>query len=152
MGAGAIAGIAVGAGLGIAVASGALVGGADEECNERRPALPERISQLSAIRLTPRETVLDAGECRCFFLEVRATEDARWYSVTQNAASTLELQSKSECVVKRDGQKNVFCVPIDAPNSCDGTIATVEGTYTPRGQAPMTASAQIQIRIKHDGK
>ena len=147
IGAGSIAGIAVGAGLGIAAATGVL-GGAPDDCRERRPALPERITRLSEIRLSPQETTLDAGECRCFFLEVRAADDNKWYSVTENTASTLELQSQTECLVKRDGQKNVFCVPIDASGSCDGKTVVVVGTYTPPGQAPMRASARVEIRVK----
>jgi hypothetical protein len=148
----AIAGIVVGAGAGIAVASGAFAGGAGDECREPQPTLPERLNQFSEIRLTPRETTIESGDCRCFFLEVLATEDKKWYSVTHSSNSTLELQSQSECVVKRDGSKNVFCVPIDAAKSCDGKLVTVVGTYTHATQAPMTATATIRVRIPQGDK
>lgn len=143
---GAIAGIAAGSGLAIAAASGVFAGGADD-CEERHSNLPERLNQFSAIRLIPTETTLEAGQCRCFFLEVQATEDKKWYSVTHRANSTIELQEQTPCVVKRDGSKNVFCVPIDASKSCDGKSVTVVGTYLPAGQPPMTATARILVRI-----
>lgn len=148
----AIAGIVVGAGVGIAVATGAFAGGAADECREPQPTLPERLNQFSEIRLTPRETTIESGECRCFFLEVLATEDKKWYSVTHRSNSTIELQSQSECVVKRDGSKNVFCVPVDADKSCDGKLVTVVGTYTHPTQAPMTATATIRVRVPQGEK
>jgi hypothetical protein len=155
VGAGTVAGIAAGVGLAGAAASGAFggglfgAGGADE-CREPRPALPERFNQFSEIRLVPGETTLEAGRCRCFFLEVRAAEDREWYSVTHRASSTIELQEQSECVVKRGGSKNAFCVPVTAARNCDGRSVTVVGTYAHPGQSPMTATARILVRVPEE--
>lgn len=152
IGTGAAIGIGVGvAGVaaGIAAGSGAFGGGgagggagmlANGDAAILQP-LPQG-TQIRALRLIPRNTDLDAGSCRVFDLQGRSASDHKWYSVTNNGDSAIMLRDHTPCVIKQEGSKNVFCVPITAPQSCNGQTVVIEGTYQ-----GMTADARITVHV-----
>jgi hypothetical protein len=161
LGGGAVAAIAAGGALGLAAALGLFGGaaaaatgyfaiGAPHDCQERYPTLPEDHRSITAIRLVPESSTIEQGFCRCFHLEVRSGVDRKWYSVTQRAESRLDLRDPSHCVIKMDGQKNVFCVPLSAPQTCNGQSFVVNGTFAPTWMPPATAEARIVVRVPSD--
>jgi hypothetical protein len=156
LGAGAIAGIAAGAGLaalglfggGAAVVGGAFLAGSDHECRERYPILPENQTEIADLRLVPANSRLDQGYCRCFHLEAKSAADRKWYSVTHRAESVLEVRDRTDALVKQEGSKNIFCVPMTAPQSANGQSIIIEGRFAPAGAAQVrTAEARVQVRI-----
>lgn len=99
-------------------------------------------TQIRALRLVPHDTDLDAGSCRVFDLQGRSASDHKWYSVTNSGDSSINLRDHTPCVIKQEGSKNVFCVPITAPQSCNGQTVVIEGTYQ-----GMTADARITVHV-----
>jgi len=156
---GVIAGIAVGgaaaiaAALGLfggAAAAGAFAIGSATECKERYDPLPAGQTQLSAIRLVPSNSDIRAGYCRCFHLEVKSAGNSKWYSVTFNNDATIDFRDPTDCVVKQQGSKNIFCVPTTVRQSCNGQHVTLVGAFRPPGAPAMTAEAVIQVRVGGD--
>jgi hypothetical protein len=145
IGGGAIAGIAVGAGAAV-LGIPALLAAKDDECEERLKMLPQDHTRISEIRLIPRQTTLDAGECRCFFLEVRSAHDNKWYSVTQRPEGEIRTAEVTEYLVRQDASKNVFCVPLTARPEGSGRSVLVVGTFTPPGQPTLTAESRVLLR------
>jgi putative inorganic carbon (hco3(-)) transporter len=121
--------------------------GAAHECPEKYPPLPADVNRISEIRLVPEETSIRAGYCRCFSLEVKSEQDGKWYSVTHRNESRIALRSPSEYLMKRDGTKNIFCVPADTSADANGMLVVLVGTLTLEGQAPYTAEATVKIRV-----
>jgi len=156
---GEIAGIVVGAGLlgafalgafghhGAAAATeGAIPIGGTAECKEQYPSLPADMNRVTEIKLSPSDTSIERGYCRCFYLNVKA-EDGKWYSVTQRAESHIDLKEPDICLSKMDGTKNIFCVPASTPQTCDGKTVDLVGTFAPAGQSPYTATARVRIKV-----
>jgi hypothetical protein len=120
--------------------------GGTAECKEQYPSLPADMNRVTEIRLSPSDTRVERGYCRCFYLNVKA-EDGKWYSVTQRAESHIELKDPDICLSKMDGTKNIFCVPASTPETCDGKTVELVGTFAPAGQSPYTATARVRIRV-----
>lgn len=140
---------------GILVGTGALGGGAanrdrdddDDDAGEggdaaRTPQLPAGEKTAAALRLTPGSTVLASGSSRTFDLQARSAVDGKWYSVTARPEASVRVKSGGDLVVRQDGTKNVFCVPITASRT--GQVEVV-GTFVPEGGAPQTVTAQVQV-------
>lgn len=152
-----IAGIAVGGAAVIALlagafskggggAAGSYAPGAPVECEEMYPPLPADQTRISEIRLEPRDSTIEAGRCRCFYLNVR-TEDGKWYSVTQRAETNIQVRDPNIALTKMDGTKNIFCVPMSTPPSYDRQRVTLVGTFAPAGMSPYTAEATVTLRV-----
>lgn len=151
-----IAGIAVGGAALIALLAGAfhhggagagsITPGAPVECEEMYPPLPADQTRISEVRLEPRDSSIEAGRCRCFYLNVR-TEDGKWYSVTQRAETTIQTRETNIALTKMDGTKNIFCVPMSTPPSYDRQHVTVVGTFAPAGMSPYTAESTVTLRV-----
>lgn len=153
-----VGGAAVG-GYGLLLAAGVLRGGdllpgqafpigAPHECEKRYDELPQDHTDLSEIRLIPRSSNLDAGFCRCFYLEVKSRKDGKWYSVNKRPESNIyEIDDARTPLTRMDGTKNVFCLPITASQSFNGQSTLLEGTFTLAGKAPMTAQARVVMTV-----
>jgi len=116
----------------------------DDEGGEaaRVPQLPAGEKKAAALRLTPGSTVLASGSSRTFDLQARSMVDGKWYSVTARPEASVGVKSGGDLVVRQDGTKNVFCVPITASRT--GQVEVV-GTFVSEGSAPQTVTAQVQV-------
>jgi hypothetical protein len=121
---------------------------AGEKDAEVLAALPEGVNEFSGVRLTPGKSELSAGRTRIFDLQVRSKADSKWYSVTGRAETKIGLKGDDRAVVPVDGVKNMFCVPVTVPRSAAGKNVVVVGTFAPKGQAPLSAEAQLLIRVQ----
>ena len=110
--------------------------------------LPAGETRITALRLTPRAAILHAGECRAFFAEGRSAADGEWYSLTARPETTFELKTPDPCVVRQDGSRNIFCVPLTAGRECDGRKVTVAAVFTPADGSPVTAEATLTVRVR----
>ncbi|HTE20511.1 MAG TPA: hypothetical protein VK689_19265 [Armatimonadota bacterium] len=140
---------------GILVGTGVIGGGAgrddddDDDSGEgeggdaaRAPQLPAGEKKATSLRLTPGSTVLASGSSRTFDLQARSAVDGKWYSVTARPEASVRVKSGGDLVVRQDGTKNVFCVPITASRT--GQVEVV-GTFAPEGGAPQVVTAQVQV-------
>lgn len=152
-------GIAVGGAALIAAAAGAFGGGlfaaggaagmallGTGDCKILDP-LPAG-AEVAEIRLCPQQTVLNAGECRVFDLQAKSRADGKWYSVANSPNATIELAEASDAVVKQEGAKNVFCVPVTAPQTANNRSVVILGSYRPgTGINSMLTEARIHVRV-----
>lgn len=105
--------------------------GAPHDCDERYEQLPAGATNVSAIRLVPQASTLDAGWCRCYHLEVKS--DGKWYSVTHRPDAIIqEVDDVRTPLIKQDGTKNVFCLPISASQTANGQSTLLEGIFSCR--------------------
>jgi len=109
--------------------------------------LPEGRTDLVAARLVPGRADLRAGGMRLLDLQVRSKSDGKWYSVTARDETTLELARPDAVVVRQDGRKNAFCVPLTAPRSADGRSVTVKARFAPKGRAGLSAECRLRVRV-----
>jgi len=100
---------------------------------------------VSEARLTPGKAELVTGAAGAFDLQVRS-EDGKWYSVTTSPETTLSVAEGEKTLVQLDGSKNGFCVPVTASVAPEGKTVLVTGTYAPKGQAPLSATARVTVR------
>ena len=135
---------------GVLFGTGIIGGGAagrndddEDEADEaaRVPQLPSS-DRASALRLTPGTTVLASGTSRTFDLQARSARDGKWYSVTARPEATVRVKTGGDLLMRQDGTKNVFCVPITASKT--GQVEVV-GTFAPEGGQPETVTAQVQV-------
>lgn len=121
--------------------------GEPHECKERFHELPEG-EEVDKLRLVPEDSEIDAGWCRCFHLEARSRKTGKWYSVTHRPEARIyEIDDPRTPLVQMDGHKNIFCLPITAPQSFNGQTTLLEGTFSPPGQQPLRAEARVQMRV-----
>jgi len=112
------------------------------------PPLPANCT-ITELCLAPESTKIDAGMCRVYDLRAKCREDKKWYSVTGRAEASIEVRDiiPGTPVVRLEGSKNTFCVPITVPQTANGRSVVVRGTYAPGGRAqPMHAEARIVVR------
>jgi hypothetical protein len=74
-------------------------------------------------------------------------EDGKWYSVTRQEMASIELQDADAGLVRLDGAKNTFCVPVTASAGADGKNVVVVGHYTPANGEPLTAETTVQVHV-----
>lgn len=118
------------------------------ECRERYPALPEWETEIDEIRLMPNQSDLEAGECRCFYLEVHSRRTQRWYSVTQRPESLIEqVDLPNNPLVRMRHTRNIFCLPYDVKQTLNGEIRRLRGTFTPPGGQPLVAEASVRFIV-----
>jgi hypothetical protein len=101
-------------------------------------------SRISAIRLTPSTSRLAAGGTVRFDLQAKTDGDNRWQNITHLPQSSIMVEQGGG-LVKLDGAKNIFCVPITAADSAAGQKVSVVGTLSGDGAKPMSASAEIVV-------
>ena len=104
------------------------------------PELP-RGKKVAAVRLTPSTGEIEAGSACAFDLQAQGQEDGKWYSVTARPEASLAVRGAG--LVKQDGTKNAFCLPVTATKAANGQKIQVVGTYTPEGQPAMSATATL---------
>lgn len=158
-GGGLSSGAAVGIGVGGAVlvyaalravgvfegGDGAAAPGDEDDCRERYPAMPASLTAVR-VRLAPERQEFRPGETRCFRLEGRAG-DGNWYSLTSHPSATIVLGPGTEGLVKVDGSRNKFLLPLGAPAGLDGRSFPVTASVT-LGGTLHTASASARVRIR----
>ncbi len=144
---GTIVGIVAGGGLLAAASSGAFAGAAAVILAERFDPLPPSRSSITAIRLVPGNATLQAGRSRSFFLEGRSRDDGKWYSLTVRPETSIDVRDGEGCLLKQDGSRNTFLVPLTAPRSCDGKTFLLAGTFAPVGEEPKSATARVRVVV-----
>jgi hypothetical protein len=112
------------------------------------PRLPANCT-ITELCLAPENTKVDSGMCRVYDLRAKCREDKKWYSVTDRNDVTIEVRDivPNTPVVKLEGSKNTFCVPLGTPQSANGRSVVIRGTWNPGGTTkPMFAEARLQVR------
>lgn len=109
------------------------------------PQLPADAGQLKTIRITGLDAAVEPGRSRVLDLQVYSKDSKQWHSVLHNEHSSLEVAKVSPNLVKQDGTKNVFCVPLTAEVPGSGTHVTVVGRYAPPDGKPLTVNHRVQI-------
>ena len=135
---GAIAGIVIG-GLAAGYGLWLLLAGADddeEEEEQQKVSAPtlDKSAGVSGLRLVPSKKSMGAGERNIFDLQAR-TADGKWHSVTAQDGASIEV--KDAALVRQDGSKNAYCLPITA--SVQKQV-TVEGRFN-----NLTTSTTVQL-------
>jgi len=128
---GAIAAIVIG-GLAAGYGLWLLLAGADDDDEEeeeqqkvQNPSL-DKSASISGLRLVAAKQMMEAGERNTFSLQARSATDGKWHSVTAQEGASIEVKDGS--LVRQDGSKNAFCLPITA--SVDGgKQVVVEGRF-----------------------
>jgi hypothetical protein len=143
---GEIAGITIGglaAGYGIWLLAAKDKDDDDEEEQQKvmAPSLKSGAA-ASAVRLVPQKTAVGAGDRTAFDLQARSSVDGKWYSVTGSDAATVALKDSKSGLVRQDGAKNVFCLPISAQSA---KSAVVTGRLNRPGAAPLVAQTTVQL-------
>lgn len=141
---GEIAGITIG---GLAAAYGIwLLAGKDDDDEEEEEQQSAKAlksgASASAVRLVPQKNALAAGDQSAFDLQARSAVDGKWYSVTGSGAATVELKDGKSGLVRQDGAKNVFCLPISAKSA---KSAVVVGRLNRPGAGPLVAQTTVQL-------
>jgi len=138
--------IAVGAAVGAGLLWLLLFGGDDDDggvADEDAAYASRKIpggKTLSDVRLVPQKKVVAAGEQCAFDLQVRAA-NGKWQSVTGEAGASIEVSSDSG-LVRQDGAKNVFLMPLTAAQTGE---ATVVGRFTRPGAEPVSVTTTVQV-------
>ena len=109
------------------------------------PALPADHTEVSQVRLTPRQSRLFCGTTQSFQLEGKSARVGVWYSVTQRPEATVALAKPDAALVKQEGAKNLFSVPLTALDACKGQRVKVVGTFAPRGHRRLQAATSVVI-------
>jgi len=150
------AAIGVGAAAVVAAAGGAfgLFGGTDDddedtEMEDEALGAPsgDGAKEISAIRLVPGKKGLKAGSNLVFDLQVRAKGKKKWLSVSNRPEAAINVAGENSALVRMDGTKNTFCLPLTTPRSRDGQMVTVVGTFAPAGGSPMSAEAKVRVVV-----
>jgi hypothetical protein len=148
---GVAAGVA-GAGLGVAAASvyGGRSGGnggrgQDEDASNIKP-LPETFGALTDSRLVVSRPTLEAGSRFAADLQVKL-EDGNWYSATHRPETTFRVEGTAVIVAGAAKAKNVFSLPITAPQSLNGKEVSVIGQFEAPGAQRVIAKAQVNLTV-----
>lgn len=126
--------------------SGAVPSGERVASTEEYPPLPADQTQIAAIRVTPGTGRLRAGGSYVFHVNAKGA-DGKWYSVTQRPETVIEVKDGDAGLTRIDGTKNIFCLPVTASPGQNGKTATLVGRFTPPGQEPITAEAQVTLDV-----
>jgi hypothetical protein len=111
------------------------------------PALPDSVREFSGVRLAPGAAEVMAGDTQVVDLQVRGKQDGTWYTVTDRPETTIRLVQNGSALLPMNGTKNAFCVPLTVSQGADGKSVTVVGTFAPAGQEPLSAEAQLRVRV-----
>ncbi len=109
------------------------------------PQLPADAGELKTIRIAGLDSAVESGRSRALDLQVYSSDSKKWHSVLHSEHSSLKVADANPNLVKQDGTKNIFCVPLTAAVADGGTHATVVGRYTPPDGKPMTVRKRVQI-------
>jgi len=124
---GEIAAIAVGA---LAVGAGVWYlmgrkkksdGGEEQKVQSTKPE-----SKISSLRLVPSTRRMGAGDRAVLDLQAKGAS-GKWQSVTDLEGASIEVKGDSAGLMKLDGSKNAFALPISA--SGEGKSVTLVGSY-----------------------
>jgi hypothetical protein len=139
-----------GAGAGAGAAGAAFAIGSAAEARERAPALPDGHT-VTEIRLYPAQSVLEPGLCRAISIEGRSSQDKKWYSITFRDGVRLEVEEGEGCLMLQEGSKNILCLPMTAPQSCNGRSVVVRASLPGSNGELTTGEARIQLRVPGTG-
>lgn len=113
---------------------------------ERLPELTDSREPLAKLRLVPGFSNLEAGYGVRFHLEAQSARTGRWFSVTGQPGAEVSVKNETP-LVKLDGLRSAFGLPVTAEAAAHGQKVELVGTYAPSGQKPLSASAQIQLVV-----
>ena len=150
--AGETAAIAVGAALFVGSAWWFLAGGRRRRrrhTDDQKALAPVKDGNKSALRLVPSKELVEAGDREVFTLEA-LNADGKWVSVTDQDSATIELKDGEGVLVRQDGAKNSFCLPITTPASVDGQAVSVVGRYTTADGTDLQAQTTVRLHVGGD--
>lgn len=104
-------------------------------------------SAVARLRFSRRE--LKAGTSCLVDLQVHSKQDGKWHSVTTRPEAHIRLETPGSPVVRQDGTKNVFCVPLSASRHAGGGEVVLIGTFALPGSKPLSARANISVQLDH---
>lgn len=120
--------------------------GAPIPAGERLPELTHSREPLARLRLVPGISSLPAGYGVRFHLEAQSARTGKWFSVTGQPGAEIVVKNETP-LMKVDGARGTFGLPITAARSADGQKVEVVGTYAPTGQKPLSAAAELQLAV-----
>ena len=123
--------IATGAGVGGGLIYIFLLGGRrkkrQDDDDNKAQALPQG-KKVSQLKLVPSSRTIEAGDVDVFELKGLA-EDGKWYSVTGREGASIEVKGEDSALVRQDGAKNAFCLPITTSSEYNGKTVTLVGRF-----------------------
>lgn len=151
-------GLIIAAGVGGAIALAYAIGIAgrdrdrdDDKDKEKKSSgiqpLPEGSQEITNVSLVPGDTAIEAGTSRAFDLRVQRKNDNAWYSVTDRPETAIEVKNGGEALVRQDGTKNVFLVPVTANSSMNGQNVVVVGKYSPKSGQTLVAESRLELHV-----
>ena len=137
-----VGGLAVGGGLFWLLAGRRRKKHHDED-QQKAVTLPEG-RKVSELKLVPSSRSVDAGDVDVFELKGLA-EDGKWYSVTSRDGASIEVKNEGSALVRQDGAKNAFCLPITTSSEYNGKTVTLVGHFD-------TLSAETSVTLNVGGE
>lgn len=126
---------------------GAMAIGAFSECSMSLPALPADQKQLSAVELTSRSSVVEAGSTTCFHLHGKSVKDGQWYDVTDRPETRIELGSAQSGLIRQQGSSHRFSLPVTVRARVNNETAFVVGRFEAAGSPALTSEATVTLRV-----
>ncbi|MGV3722812.1 MAG: hypothetical protein ACO1SX_18060 [Actinomycetota bacterium] len=126
---------------------GALAIGAFSECTMSLPALPSDQTQLSAVELSSRSSVVEAGSTTCFHLHGKSAKDGKWYDVTDRPETRIDLGSAQSGLIRQQGSSHRFSLPITVGRRVNNATALVVGRFEAAGSPALTSEATVTLRV-----
>lgn len=109
----------------------------DDDDSASRP-MPSG-TRASALRLVPQTRTVEAGTTVAFDVQARSAKDGRWYNVTGSPDTSIRA---SGSLIRTDGTRNVFALPVTAPRSEDGKSVEVTGTF-----GGLSAATRVAVSV-----
>jgi len=133
----AVGGLAVGAGLWYLMGRKK----SDDGGEEQKATSAGSAQKVTALRLVPRSKTVAAGERDVLDLQARGT-NGKWFSVTTDEAASIEVKGDSAGLMRLNGSKNAFALPISTSAAAHGKQVTLVGRY-----AGLTAQTTVQLQV-----
>jgi len=124
---------------------GAMAIGAFAECRPTLAPLPGDQSELTAVEVSTRSGVLEAGTTACFHLHGRSAKDGKWYDVTDRPETRIELAAVQSGLIRQQGSSHRFALPITASPRLNNGSAIVVGRFG--GSPTLTAETTVTLHI-----
>jgi hypothetical protein len=126
---------------------GAMAIGVFSECKATLPALPAEQSEVTAVELSTRSQVIEAGTAACFHLHGRSAKDGKWYDVTDRPETRIELGAALSGLVRQQGSSHRFAFPVTANSRLNNQSAIVVGRFQGAGSAALSTETVVTLQV-----
>lgn len=109
--------------------------------------MPPRERLITAIRLVPGRTDLEAGTTQAYDLQIRLDE-GQWFSVSHWPEARFRLLARNGGIEQHRQADNVLVAQLDTPERLNGSEVLFEGSLQLPGRGvPLTARALVRVHI-----